>query len=90
MRVWRSSERARESGLAGYPGSESVSVPPATVASVQENAVTLRQVDRASPVSPRSFFFFLLVSPLFGDLRRAREYICGYTAWYISSIRVFE
>lgn len=48
------SERARESGLAGYPGSESVSVPPATVASVQENAVTLRQVDRV-PVSPLFF-----------------------------------
>lgn len=32
--------RVRESGLAGYPGSESVSVPPATVASVaEENAV---------------------------------------------------
>lgn len=44
----------RESGLAGYPGSESVSVPPATVASVQGNAVTLRQVDRVSPLSSLS------------------------------------
>lgn len=34
-------ESERDSGLAGYPGSESVSVPPATVATVQENAVTL-------------------------------------------------
>lgn len=43
-------ESERDSGLAGYPGSESVSVPPATVATVQENAVTLH-------ASPRPHLF---------------------------------
>jgi len=77
VRAWREvvSERARESGLAGYPGSESVSVPPATVASVQENAVTLRQVDRVS-VSP--LFFLSLSLSLFGGLFGERTSIAGY------------
>lgn len=59
------SERARESGLAGYPGSESVSVPPATVASVQENTVRLRSgrsIARSPSLLFRFFLFFFFPS----------------------------
>lgn len=66
-----------ESGLAGYPGSESVSVPPATVASVRRTWIRFgNSVSR----------FSLSVCWL---LRKTRRHTYIYIYVFISHIRIY-